>query len=132
MDSPCLGDHPRLGCAHRASVGVWNLGGNPCDPNPARPTHHDVGCPWPPTSMSTAPAPPGEIPPERTAEAMRLHMQASTHVLSLPLDSLCFHAATMTQRSAEVGVTLVSQGQSRVHHICVPGSISTHMLTSQV
>jgi hypothetical protein len=27
-------------------------------------------------------------------------------------------------------VTPVSQGQSRVHIICVPGSISTHMLTS--
>jgi hypothetical protein len=25
-----------------------------------------------------------------------------------------------------------SRGQSRVHRICVPGSISTHMLTSQV
>jgi hypothetical protein len=75
---------------------------------------------------------PSEIPPERTAEAMRLHMQASKHVLSLPLDSLCFHMATMTQRSAEVGVTPVSQGQSRVHSICVPGSISTHMLMSQV
>jgi hypothetical protein len=30
------------------------------------------------------------------------------------------------------GVTPVSKGQSRVHSICVPGSISTHMLTSQV
>jgi hypothetical protein len=29
-------------------------------------------------------------------------------------------------------VTPVSKGQSRVHSICVPGSISTHMLTSQV
>jgi hypothetical protein len=29
-------------------------------------------------------------------------------------------------------VTPVSKGQSRVHRICVPGSISTHMLTSQV
>jgi hypothetical protein len=28
--------------------------------------------------------------------------------------------------------TPVSKGQSRVHRICVPGSISTHMLTSQV
>jgi hypothetical protein len=31
-----------------------------------------------------------------------------------------------------VDVTPVSKGQSRVHRICVPGSISTHMLTSQV
>jgi hypothetical protein len=30
------------------------------------------------------------------------------------------------------GVTPVSIGQSRVHSICVPGSISTHMVTSQV
>jgi hypothetical protein len=29
-------------------------------------------------------------------------------------------------------VTPVSKGKSRVHSICVPGSISTHMLTSQV
>jgi hypothetical protein len=29
-------------------------------------------------------------------------------------------------------VTPVSKGQSRVHSICVPGSISTHILTSQV
>jgi hypothetical protein len=29
-------------------------------------------------------------------------------------------------------VTPVSEGQSQVHSICVPGSISTHMLTSQV
>jgi hypothetical protein len=29
-------------------------------------------------------------------------------------------------------VTPVSEGQSRVHTICVPGSDSTHMLTSQV
>jgi hypothetical protein len=29
-------------------------------------------------------------------------------------------------------VTPVSQGQSRAHSICVSGSISTHMLTSQV
>jgi hypothetical protein len=31
-----------------------------------------------------------------------------------------------------LAVTPVSKGQSRVHRICVPGSISTHMLTSQV
>jgi hypothetical protein len=29
-------------------------------------------------------------------------------------------------------VTPVSKGQSRVHSICVPGSISTHMLMPQV
>jgi hypothetical protein len=32
----------------------------------------------------------------------------------------------------QIPVTPVSKGQSRVHSICVPGSISTHMLTSQV
>jgi hypothetical protein len=34
--------------------------------------------------------------------------------------------------SCEGGVTPISEGQSRVHRICVPGSICTHMLTSQV
>jgi hypothetical protein len=31
-----------------------------------------------------------------------------------------------------LSVTPVSEGQNRAHSICVPGSISTHMLTSQV
>jgi hypothetical protein len=36
------------------------------------------------------------------------------------------------EMESQNGVTPISKGQSRVHSICVPGSISTHMLTSQV
>jgi hypothetical protein len=36
------------------------------------------------------------------------------------------------RQRASTRVTPVSKGQSRVHSICVLGSISTHMLTSQV
>jgi hypothetical protein len=52
-------------------------------------------------------------------------------------DEICYllrmvEEAMQAEHAFSSSVTPVSEGQSRVHSICVPGSISTHMLTSQV
>jgi hypothetical protein len=47
-------------------------------------------------------------------------------------DPVKMAAEPAAEDPATAGVTPVSNGQSRVHSICVPGSIFTHMLTSQV
>jgi hypothetical protein len=60
-----------------------------------------------------------------------------THGISegAPVMMSVFYVANhpaVTLFDSGASVTPVSKGQSRVHSICVPGSMFTHMLTSQV
>jgi hypothetical protein len=52
--------------------------------------------------------------------------------IATTMESLVILLINVTSPRRTSSITPVSKGQSRVHSICVPGSISTHMFTSQV